>query len=611
MENIINSRRKLFSVFIVLVLLIGITPVAFANTGAIWTTDSDGDSVNDNQYDLRTDLYLNGGPKGEGGGLPDGNYWVRVTDTSGKTVLGISEDAVIEVNEDGKFSENYQLWDIVYSASSGFTEKGYDFTPNKGGEYKVWVSQNDKFPNNESKTDNFSVYEEPAQEPDPDPSITVAKSVDPNEAKVGDQVTYTYVVTNTGNVTLTRINLTDDKLGDIDLDEGETTLEPGESFTKTVLWTVALGPAPMVLQENNKPDDTITNTATVTGYYGKISVSHQDTAELRIIDESEEPDPDPSITVAKSVDPNEAKVGDQVTYTYVVTNTGNVTLTRINLTDDKLGDIDLEEGETTLEPGESFTKTVLWTVALGPVPMVLQENNEPDDTITNTATVTGYYGEISVSHQDTAELRIIEESGEPQEPWLKLTKTVSPTRIRVGGTVKYTYTIKNNNDVEITGLTLFDDKLGEIELDTTVIAPGEIVTAEVEYKTKSVGVLKNTAIVEGWYGEVKVTDEASVSITVISRGGGSSGGSDGNDKESKGEDSTEEPITVPEEPVVGEPSVTEPEPEDQEIIQVPDEQIPTAPPLHKELPKTGGNPISLIISGVCLAGLGILLKRRA
>jgi LPXTG-motif cell wall-anchored protein len=155
-------------------------------------------------------------------------------------------------------------------------------------------------------------------------------------------------------------------------------------------------------------------------------------------------------------------------------------------------------------------------------------------------------------------------------------------------------------------LTLVDDKLGEIRLETTTIAPGGTVTAEVQYKTRSVGLLKNTAIIEGWYGEVKVTDEDSASVTVTS-GGGSGGGDKEKDKD---KDPKEEPIVVPEEPVVGEPPVLDqPEPQEQEQIEVPAEQAPVAP-MQKELPKTGGNPASLILSGFGLTGLGILLRRR-
>ena len=47
--------------------------LAASFNGAIWTSLSDGTSVNANIYDNKSDVYLNGGPQncGNGNGLPD------------------------------------------------------------------------------------------------------------------------------------------------------------------------------------------------------------------------------------------------------------------------------------------------------------------------------------------------------------------------------------------------------------------------------------------------------------------------------------------------------------------------------------------------------------
>ena len=125
--------------------------------GAVFTTDSTCSGVDLNIYSAKSDVYLNGGPAREGAaGLPDGSYFVRVTDPSGGTVLGFSNTASVVV-AGGEFAECYQLSAILFTGSSGFTEAGYDDTPNNGGEYKVWVSPDGLFPNNATKTDNFKV----------------------------------------------------------------------------------------------------------------------------------------------------------------------------------------------------------------------------------------------------------------------------------------------------------------------------------------------------------------------------------------------------------------------------------------------------------------------
>jgi|GEM_PF-1439687 len=124
-------------------------------TGAIWTTDSNCTVTNQNIYFSKSEVYLNGGPAGNGGGpgLPDGNYYVRVTDPSGKAILGESNEPSVTVSG-GVFKECYKLQNVVgYDSTSGFKD-----TTNPGGEYKVWVSPDKNFKDC-SKTDNFKVLE--------------------------------------------------------------------------------------------------------------------------------------------------------------------------------------------------------------------------------------------------------------------------------------------------------------------------------------------------------------------------------------------------------------------------------------------------------------------
>jgi hypothetical protein len=129
-------------------------------SGAIFTTDSTCTEVNVNSYADKDDVYIDGGPAHPGAaGLPDGSYCVQVTDPSGQTVLGLSDPGAVTVSG-GEFVECYQLTAILKTASSGFTNPGFDDTPNPGGEYKVWVSTDCNFDNNNSKTDNFQVEAE-------------------------------------------------------------------------------------------------------------------------------------------------------------------------------------------------------------------------------------------------------------------------------------------------------------------------------------------------------------------------------------------------------------------------------------------------------------------
>ncbi len=156
-------------------------------TGAVFTTDVGCAGVNINIFDSKDAVYLDGGPRSESGsGLPDGTYWVKVTDPSGATLLGSTPtDSVKVVN--GKFVQCYQLSAILVRPISLLP--GYDDTPNNGGEYKVWVSPENDFV--KAKTDNFKVR---AQDPNcapncppTDPShLIVKKFYDANANGVKD-----------------------------------------------------------------------------------------------------------------------------------------------------------------------------------------------------------------------------------------------------------------------------------------------------------------------------------------------------------------------------------------------------------------------------------------
>lgn len=93
-------------------------------------------------------------------------------------------------------------------------------------------------------------------------SVSVVKEANVTTANVGDTVTYTYRVTNTGGGTLSDITLVDDKLGAIPL--GTTTLGPGESITVTANYTVQTAdlPGPVVNVATATGNDSAGNTVT-------------------------------------------------------------------------------------------------------------------------------------------------------------------------------------------------------------------------------------------------------------------------------------------------------------------------------------------------------------
>jgi hypothetical protein len=161
--------------------------------GAVFTTNSNCSGVDLNIYASKGDVYLNGGPAHPGAAsLPDGSYYVRVTDPSGACVLGTSVggpsgDTPFVVTNGA--ANCIQLCAVLIQGpcpGNGSDSCGYNDTTNPGGEYKVWVSTESSFTNNSTKTDNFKVV---AGTPPPPPdtgTLCVDKFYDANANGVFD-----------------------------------------------------------------------------------------------------------------------------------------------------------------------------------------------------------------------------------------------------------------------------------------------------------------------------------------------------------------------------------------------------------------------------------------
>ena len=156
----------------------------------------------------------------------------------------------------------------------------------------------------------------------------------------------------------------------------------------------------------------------------------------------------PALTLAKSVVGSTTydHVGQQVSYSYLVTNSGTTTFTGpITVTDTKIpGGATCPAGG--LIPGASTTCTATYTTTQtdldsGSVTNVAQAHANGTDSNTDTKTVTAV-----------------------QSPALSLTKDASPTTYSAtSDTITYTYTVKNTGNVTLAGpFQIVDDKQGTI-----------------------------------------------------------------------------------------------------------------------------------------------------
>ena len=118
----------------------GVLASAVCDSFAIFTTDANGDTNNQNQYASKPEVYLNGGP-GPSGTLTEGTtVYYRVEEPDGTP---LSEIRSTVAGPGGEF--RVQL-------------APFDTTSNSGGEYSVSASTISTLPNgNCTKNDNFKV----------------------------------------------------------------------------------------------------------------------------------------------------------------------------------------------------------------------------------------------------------------------------------------------------------------------------------------------------------------------------------------------------------------------------------------------------------------------
>jgi large repetitive protein len=223
-------------------------------------------------------------------------------------------------------------------------------------------------------------------------------------ADAGDKIVYSYLVTNTGNVTLNQVAVTDahDGVGAplailtptvVTIDVGSAPagtlndsvdnglvndgnwdkLGPGDAITFTSTYTVVPGDLTAPTSADALLDSTATATGTYTGNPPPVPVSATSgvSVPLHVA---------PALLVSKTASPDtNVPAGTVVTYTYTVSNTGNVPITNVTLADThngvpgalvpafvsfttNTGSTNTGNTITLLQPGDVATFTATYTV---------------------------------------------------------------------------------------------------------------------------------------------------------------------------------------------------------------------------------------------------------
>jgi uncharacterized repeat protein (TIGR01451 family) len=349
----------------------------------------------------------------------------------------------------------------------------------------------------------------------PAPGLSLVKSADPSDAQSyapGQVVTYYFAVTNTGNVPINGISIDDndfsgsEPLSKIDCPSAE--LAPGAQEVCTATYTLT-------------PDDVdagaLRNSATVTGTpTGSDTTVTSDPSPVTIPET-----PNPGITLRKSASPTTvSEAGQVVTYSFIVTNVGNVTLSEPTVREvgfsgsAGMTDADVQCPETSLVAGQVETCTATYEVT---------QQDVDTGILTNSATVeaTAPDGETVSSQRADAEVTI------ERQAHLSLTKRANVEAAELGQVVTYSFEITNDGNVTITNPTPVEDSFtgtGELSAvscpSNVVLRPGDSTTCTATYEVAQLDVdrgrFTNTARATGTAPAgvmAPVSDESSATVT--------------------------------------------------------------------------------------------------
>ena len=279
----------------------------------------------------------------------------------------------------------------------------------------------------------------------------------------GGSVTWTYNITNIGEADLTGILVTDDHIGVTPVyvsgDNGDGILNPSESWIYQATGVAAAGQ--------------YANIGTVVGHYGAVQVTDSDPSHYLGLG--------PGIDIEKHTNGQDADVptgpsipvGGTVNWTYYVTNTGDVALTGIVVTDDHIGVTPVyvsgDDGDGVLNVTE------IWTYQATGVAVAGQ--------YANTGTVVGYYGVTQVTDSDPSHYLGLGSGIDIEKHTNGVDADTAPgPYISINSTVTWTYIVTNTGSLNLTGIVVTDDHLGVTPVYLSgddgdgVLNPGEIWT---------------------------------------------------------------------------------------------------------------------------------------
>ncbi len=284
------------------------------------------------------------------------------------------------------------------------------------------------------------------------PAITVDKTASPTAVpETGGDVVFTFKVTNSGNVPVTIASLNDSVFGalagDADCQVGTVLASNASCEFATTQWLAG--------SSCGMPH---ANTFTAYASFSGTDVWDDDDATVGFTDVA------PVIQVTKTASPTHVpETGGDVTFTFLVENTGQQDVMLSALTDTVFGDLD---GKGTCAVPQTIliggSYTCEYTVNLASDSLTAHTN-------TVTATASDSCGTQATDTDDETV------TFDDVSPVIRVTKTADPLHVpETGGNVKFTFLVENIGPEDVTLTSLVDDKFGDLDGKGTCDVPQTI-----------------------------------------------------------------------------------------------------------------------------------------
>jgi hypothetical protein len=302
----------------------------------------------------------------------------------------------------------------------------------------------------------------PLGPPPTGPGIEITKLTNGEDANtapgpsipVGGAVIWEYIVRNTGDTVLTDIEVEDDQ--GVEVRCPKATLSKGESMTCSGRGTaVACQYSNLGTVTARTPDGDPVSDDDPSHYFGQADAS----IDLEKLTNGEDADSEPGL----KIDP-----GAEVTWTYIVKNTGEVALSEIQVADDKEGAVSCPK--RSLRPGESMTCTLKGKAVQGQYRNVGTASGE-----TSCGTVVR---DEDASHYHNLPDTVIDEAAIDIEKHTNGQDADTPKgpEILVGAPVLWEYIVTNIGETRLTNVQVTDNKGVAVSCPKTTLEKGASMT---------------------------------------------------------------------------------------------------------------------------------------